>query len=92
MAGMDENPYKPPESAALSKASKRCHTWHPLTWGVIGFAIGTLAVAPFIMTWDLQGQIAGGMTFGGPLGAIAGIAHGLERRRKARGTQPYKSM
>jgi hypothetical protein len=54
-----------------------------LTWAVVGLAGGTLLAAPFVLAPDLRGQIEGGIWFGGPLGAFAGLAHGVARRRQA---------
>jgi len=80
---MDENPYQSPE-AIDPPPSVKPSLWHPATWAIIGFAGGTLLAAPFIAAADLPDQIQGAMMFGGPFGALAGLGHGLERRRTAR--------
>lgn len=84
---MKESPYHPPKQADASPKKKRApaySTWHPLNWAVIGFAGGTLLVAPFILSLDSVEQLRGGAMFGGPLGAFCGLAHGAERRRNER--------
>lgn len=84
---MQENPYDLPKQADASPKEKRAPehpTWHPLSWAVIGFAGGTLLVAPFILCLDSVEQLRGGAMFGGPLGAFLGLAHGVERRRNER--------
>ena len=80
---MDENPYQAPSSFHTSAARAKSTRWEPLIWAILGFAIGTLAVAPFILSNDLQAKLQGGAIYGGPFGALAGLAHGLLRRRRA---------
>jgi len=79
MTVMDENPYQSPRSPG--RAKPKPGSWHPLTWAVVGFAGGTLLMAPFVMSFDLPTKIQGGMIFGGIFGALWGLAHGMERRR-----------
>ena len=81
---MDENPYRSPEADGSPRPPGKPSPWHPVTWAIVGFAGGTLLAAPFIAATDLPDQIQGGMMFGGPWGALAGLGHGVERRRTAR--------
>jgi len=81
---MDENPYQAPSSSSASAARAKSASWEPLIWAIIGFGIGTLAVAPFILSNDMRVQIQGGAIYGGPLGALFGLAHGIHRRRQAK--------
>ncbi|MEX0714563.1 MAG: hypothetical protein WD278_19660 [Pirellulales bacterium] len=79
-----ENPYKAPPTNGRPPAKTGRSPWQPLTWAIVGFAGGTIAAPPFMLSVELPDRIKGGMLFGGPFGAVAGLAHGLERRRKAR--------
>ena len=84
---MDPNPNDPPNQATPppeTKQAAKCSTWHPLSWAMIGFAGGTLLVAPLILSLDATECLRGGAMFGGPLGAFCGLAHGVERRRNER--------
>jgi hypothetical protein len=56
----------------------------PVAWAAIGFAIGTLAAAPFILSPDLRDKLQGGAIFGGSLGTLIGWAYGMKRLRKSR--------
>jgi hypothetical protein len=85
MSGMDDNPDASSLSAGpLPRTPVKPGPWHPLTWAVVGFAGGTLLAAPLVLSLDTRDQIAGGMMCGGPIGALIGLAHGVERRRRAR--------
>src|SRR5664279_1319817 len=75
-----ESPKKPDQNRFTSQPSY----WDPLAWAVIGFAIGTLAAAPFILSRDLRSKLQGGAVYGGSLGTLIGLVHGAKRRRKSR--------
>ncbi|MEX0712326.1 MAG: hypothetical protein WD278_08245 [Pirellulales bacterium] len=79
-----ENPFRAPQTEGRPPVKTGRPPWHPLTWAIVGFAGGTIAAAPFILSIEPQDRIKGGMIFGGPLGAVAGLGHALARRRKAR--------
>lgn len=57
--------------------------WHPFTWAVIGLAVGTLIVAPLILSRDPQDRLRGGTLFGGVPGAVLGLAYGIGRSHKS---------
>jgi hypothetical protein len=80
---MDENPYQAPISSDTSAARSKSTSWAPLGWAILGFAIGTLVVARLILSNDLQVRLQGGAIYGGPVGALFGLAHGVHRRRQA---------
>ncbi|MEX2119230.1 MAG: hypothetical protein WD847_06445 [Pirellulales bacterium] len=77
-----ENPYGTPRTQGGRPAKRKRPGWHPLTWTIVGFAGGTIAVAPFILSIEPRERIKAGMMFGGPLGAVASLGHGFARRRK----------
>ena len=79
---MGENPYKSPREAGAPPPERVLKTWHPLTWAVVGFAGGTLILTPLVLSIEFRDRLQGGMLMGGPIGALVGLAHGLERRRK----------
>jgi hypothetical protein len=78
---MDENPYKSPASVGERLAEPKPGTWHSLTWAVVGFAGGTVLTAPFILSVDMPTKMQGGMLYGGIIGAMLGLAYGINRRR-----------
>jgi hypothetical protein len=78
---MDENPYQAPHAPDETPASTNAALGQMAAWAVIGFVIGTLAVAPFILSFALRDKLLGGAVFGGPLGALAGFVHGRRQRR-----------
>lgn len=84
---MKENPYAPPKEAGSpprAQPAANHSSWHPFSWAVIGFAGGALLAAPFILSLDATECLRGGAMFGGPVGALWGLAHGVERRRNER--------
>jgi hypothetical protein len=83
---MDSNSYQSPAETPQRGAKRRPAGWHPLTFAILGFALGTAVASPFILSLDPVVRFYGGALYGGTLGAIAGLAHGLERRRKVRET------
>ena len=78
---MDENPFQAPRSADETPVSTNAAFGQTAAWAVIGFVIGTLAVAPFILSFALRDKLLGGAVFGGSLGALAGFLHGRRQRR-----------
>jgi hypothetical protein len=82
---MLENPYRSPdELSSPPTVEGKSTTWHPLSWAVVGFAGGALLTAPFILCCDPTEALRGGAMFGGTLGALFGLGHGVERRRLER--------
>ena len=81
---MTVNPYQSPGGKCDRRPKPRPASWHPLTFAFLGFAIGTVIASPFVLSLDPFDRLLGGALYGGTLGAIAGLAHGLERRRMAR--------
>ncbi|HUY32032.1 MAG TPA: hypothetical protein VMV69_04565 [Pirellulales bacterium] len=77
---MDENPYESPQFPGTPLTEPKPGTWHPFTWSVIGFAGGVVVAAPFILSVDMPTKIQGGMMYGGIIGAICGLAYGIQRR------------
>jgi hypothetical protein len=80
---MNDNPKesanKPDQNQSVLKSSYR----DPLSWAIIGFAIGTIATARFVLSLDVRSKLLGGALFGGSLGALIGLLYGLDRRRKS---------
>lgn len=81
---MDGNPYQSPAESPKGNAEPPPAGWHPLTFAFSGFAIGTAVASRFVLSLDPLHRFIGGVLYGGILGAIVGLAHGLERRRMAR--------
>jgi hypothetical protein len=71
---MDENPYQSPQSPL---AEPKLGTWHPLTWAFIGFVGGNIVATPVVMIFEMPTTI-----FCGIIGALWGLSHGVERRRR----------
>jgi hypothetical protein len=80
---MSEIPKQSPEMPEPIRSTSQPGFVDPLAWAVIGFAIGTLAAAPFILSYDLRDKLQGGAVFGGSLGTLIGLAHGVKRGRKS---------
>ncbi len=59
-------------------------SWHPVTWAVIGLTVGTLIVAPSILSRDPQVRFRGGLLYGGVPGFVLGLAYGIGRWHKSR--------
>jgi hypothetical protein len=72
---MDENPYQSPQF--VGRVEPKLGTWHPLTWTLIGFVGGNIVAAPVVMIFEMPTTI-----FCGIIGALWGLAHGVERRRR----------
>jgi ribosomal protein L37AE/L43A len=72
-----ESPVQPGQSQNRSSPNIQ----DPLTWAAIGFAVGTLALAPLILSIDIRDKLLGGAMVGGSLGALIGLAYGAMRRR-----------
>ena len=81
---MDDIPKESPEIRKPNRFASQPSYVDPVAWAVIGFAIGTLAAAPFILSHDLRDKLQGGAIFGGSLGTLIGLVHGFKRR----GTSP----
>ena len=81
---MNVNPYKSPVDSPKGDSEPHPVGWHPLTFAILGFAIGTVVASPFVLSLDPLRRLIGGALYGGILGAIVGLVHGLERRRMAR--------
>jgi multisubunit Na+/H+ antiporter MnhB subunit len=71
-----------------STADDKSPSWHPVTWAIIGFALGLALTAPFVFSRDPRVRFQGGAIFGGIPGAFAGLAFGVKRRRRTRGGSP----
>jgi hypothetical protein len=56
--------------------------WHPLTWGVIGFAIGTVVTSLFVLSRDPIVCAEGGAIFGGLPAALYAFMMAVEKRRE----------
>lgn len=80
---MDVNPYKSPHDSRKDDSEPRAAGWHPLTFAFLGFAIGTAVASQFILSRDPFDRCLGGAFYGGTIGAILGLAHGLRRSRIA---------
>ena len=78
---MDENPYQAPYAPDETPVSTNAALGPMAAWAVIGFVIGTLAVAPFILSFALRDKLLGGAMFGGPPGALVGFVYGRRQRR-----------
>ena len=63
-------------------ADDKSPSWHPITWTIIGFALGTVLTAPLILSSNRRIQFLGGALFGGIPGAYIGLAVGVKRRRR----------
>jgi len=94
MRGMEENPYQSPRAVNDSprRPPIRSKRWHPITWGVIGFGVGTLVAVPF--SWNIERHVAmtGGMLFGGVPGAMIGIAFGVSHATRGRWSDHDKPL
>jgi hypothetical protein len=80
---MDENPYQAPHAPDETPVSTNAALGPMAAWAIIGFVIGTLAVAPFILSFALRDKLLGGAVFGGPPGAILGLLRAIRRRRSS---------
>lgn len=88
---MDVNPYKSPHDSRKDDSEPRPAGWHPLTFAFLGFAIGTAVASQFVLSRDPVDRFLGGALYGGTIGGIAGLTHGLQRHRKAAELQREKS-
>lgn len=80
---MDVTPYKSPVDSPKRDSEPRPVGWHPLTFAILGFAIGTAVASQFVLSRNPFVRFFGGAIYGGTPGAIAGLAHGLRRHRIA---------
>ena len=81
---MDENPYKAPAEQGTKPLAQKDERWSPFTWGVVGFALGTLVASPLVLSVHRIDRAIGGAIFGGiPTGLcfFLGVA---DKRRKER--------
>src|SRR5687768_1151683 len=84
---MDDNLYQSPRVVDDRRPANapRCAdpqssaSWHPLTWAGVGFGIGTVLIAPLVLSVHDAVQLQGGMLFGGIPGAIVGLAFSRPR-------------
>lgn len=53
--------------------------WSAFMWAVIGFAGGTVVIAPLVLSTDFRQQLIGGMMWGGLPAGLYGFVHGLGR-------------
>ena len=82
-AGMNDSPQDSPDRPGQIPFAPRPGSPAPVTWASIGFAVGTLLFAPFILSVDLRGKLLGGAISGGTLGALIGLAYGAKRSRQS---------
>lgn len=75
------NPYQSPAESPEDDAKPRRRRWHSITFAFLGFAIGTAVASQFVLSREPLARFFGGAIYGGTLGAIAGLTHGLRRRR-----------
>lgn len=81
---MSEIETQQPELGPLKPPEPKPGTWHPITWAVIGFALGTVIGANLVLSRDPRECFRGGAIVGGIPGAYMGWAFGakqLGRRR-----------
>jgi hypothetical protein len=57
---VNETPYTPPLATEPAAQSPQPGRGEPLTRAVIGFALGTLIVSPFVLSGELEMNLAGG--------------------------------
>jgi hypothetical protein len=81
---MDENPYKAPAEDEPPEAEENDERWHPLTWGLVGFAIGTLTLSPLVLSIHPIDRLRGGAIFGGIPAALCSYSLAAYRRGKKR--------
>jgi hypothetical protein len=82
---MPENPYHSPTESSQFEPQTPDAGLQPFTCAVIGFAAGTLLVAPFVLSADQTVCLRGGAIFGGLPSAIVAFALAVRRRRRAQG-------
>lgn len=74
-----------PDSDPQKSRGPESGGWHPVTWAIIGLALGTLIAAPLVLSSKPRTQFRGGAIFGGIPGALIGLAYGAKRRGWSRG-------
>lgn len=72
---------KRPEAANWDKR-KQERMWSAFMWAVIGFAAGTLVIAPLVLSTDPRQQISVGMVVGGLPAGLCGLLYGRRRVRQ----------
>ena len=82
--GMDENPYKAPAEFMAPNPARKDERWHPFTWGVVGFALGTLVASSLVLSVDRIDRIIGGAVFGGIPTGVFVFLHAADKLRKER--------
>lgn len=85
---MQENPYQSPaDSTPIESIDSppKDTRWHPFTWGVIGFAVGTFVASLFVLSPDRFVRAEGGAIFGGLPAALYAFMTAVEKRRKREG-------
>jgi hypothetical protein len=88
--GMETNPYKSPSEFSVPAAAAKDRRWQPATWGFIGFALGTVVAAQFVLSINRVDRAMGGAIFGGLPAGLDTFMSVVERRRKEReeGSRP----
>ena len=79
---MEENPYKAPVEFRMRKPAPKDERWHPFTWGVIGFALGTFFVTQLVLSPDRIQRAIGGTIWGGLPAGLFFFMSAVARRRK----------
>src|SRR6516162_10158781 len=80
---MNDTPNDSPDQPGRNQFLPQPGEPGPVAWASIGFAVGTLLFAPFILSVDLRGKLLGGAISGGTLGALIGLAYGAKRSRQS---------
>ena len=81
---MDENPYKAPVEFRAPRPAQKDQRWHPFTWGIVGFALGTLLFSPLVLSVDRIDRAIGGAIFGGIPAGLFVFLFVADKRRKER--------
>jgi hypothetical protein len=79
---MEENPYKSPREFKTPNRAPKDERWHPFTWGVIGFAVGTLLASLFVESPNRIDRAIGGAIVGGLPTGLYFFMSVVEKRRR----------
>lgn len=81
---MDDNPYKAPAEQGIKPPGQKDERWSPITWSIVGFALGTLVVSPLVLSLDRIDKAIGGAIFGGIPTGLCVFLYVADQRRKER--------